>query len=933
MPSNPTVMTSAEPSNAEFPTPSLPSGADAGSSELAILQAVVAAAGAFLHSAEVTSGLPDLLARIGTATNASRVYVFENDPHEPGRPTAATQRAEWTAPGVAANIGTPAVTGVSLDDDGFEWFDAFAHGAPFVAVVDDLPPAPRARLHAVGVLSIAAAPVFVDDEFWGFIGVDNCVTARVWSTVEVNALAAAAIVVGAAIRRKRVEEALRAATIQAQLAADIGEVVTRAGDTLQEMLDRCSAAIVHRLQPDLIRIWMMSESLDCLLACTAAGARSIQQLDSSDLTLVSDALLEIAASRAPTHWRDGVPALWPGSDAELAETGITSGVGFPLITKGRVAGVMVLLGRDFPSATMIDAAASITDEIALAIEQHHAQGAMTRAETRYRRLVEATVEGIVIHDGTHVIDSNPSFAAMTGYTYEEIIGRHPLSFIPTEYHPFVLEQLKLNRTEPYEAEGVTKDGRRFPVELKGSDYTDQGRTLRVATIRDITDRKAVQRTNEKLLEEQQARAVAERTRAQAQFLAEASRVLASSLDTTTTLTQLAHLAIPTLADYCIVSTIQDQVARRVAIVHSDPEMEPILRAAVAAWPEVFPDDHPMYSALREGRTFLAQEMNDEVITSITVTDQHREYLRRLAPRSLMAVPISNGGVVLGSIIFSSTGPDRRYGAEDLALAEEFAQRAALALHTAQSYHEAQAASRARDEMLAVVAHDLRNPLNTIFMGSELVIDLLQQNAAPGAQDDMQVRQLQIIRRSAEHMNRLIQDLLDASRIDSGTLSLEKSAMDTSDLLREAAEMLEPLATHEKIAFEVSCGPGLPLLDADKARLLQVLSNLVGNALKFTPKGGRITVSAVIESEAESRVVFTRFSVEDTGAGIPAEQLPHIFARGWQARRGDRRGIGVGLAIASGIVEAHGGRIWVNSTPGKGSTFLFTIPSTEPAPST
>jgi signal transduction histidine kinase len=190
--------------------------------------------------------------------------------------------------------------------------------------------------------------------------------------------------------------------------------------------------------------------------------------------------------------------------------------------------------------------------------------------------------------------------------------------------------------------------------------------------------------------------------------------------------------------------------------------------------------------------------------------------------------------------------------------------------------------------------------------------------------------MEIIRRSAEHMNRLIQDLLDASRIDSGNLSLEKSTLNARDLLREACEMLGPLALHGEIDLSVDTTAAIPDFNADKGRLLQVLSNLVGNAIKFTPKGGRISVTAATETDLASKCVFARFSVTDTGPGIPPEQLPHIFSRGWQARRGDRRGIGVGLAIASGIVEAHGGRIWVDSKLGEGSNFLFTVPVAAPA---
>src|SRR4051812_18149614 len=168
--------------------PAFAAGAGASSSEYALLQAVVHAATAFLRSGEVAASLMDLLEGIGTATGASRAYVFENDPPTSGRITA-TQCAEWTAPGIVAHMGTPIVTNVALDADGFEqWIDAFSRGLPFVAITDSLPPGPRDRLKNAGVLSFAAAPILVNNQFWGFIGVDNCVAERSWTPVEVDAL-------------------------------------------------------------------------------------------------------------------------------------------------------------------------------------------------------------------------------------------------------------------------------------------------------------------------------------------------------------------------------------------------------------------------------------------------------------------------------------------------------------------------------------------------------------------------------------------------------------------------------------------------------------------------------------------------------------------------------------------------------------------------
>ena len=236
--------------------------------------------------------------------------------------------------------------------------------------------------------------------------------------------------------------------------------------------------------------------------------------------------------------------------------------------------------------------------------------------------------------------------------------------------------------------------------------------------------------------------------------------------------------------------------------------------------------------------------------------------------------------------------------------------------TARRLVEEQAATRARDQILGIVAHDLRNPLSTILMSAELLREVLPAESASH-------RQAEIIARAGSHMKRLIQDLLDVKRIESGRLVIEPRNMAVAGLLRDTSEMLRAQAAANSLRLDVDAPADLPAVWADPQRIQQVLANLIGNAIKFTPKGGRIAVHA---SRLESEV---RVAVTDTGDGIPAEQLPHVFAQFWQGSRTDKRGIGLGLAIARGIVEAHGGRIWVDSTVGTGSEFFFTLPVSEP----
>ena len=226
---------------------------------------------------------------------------------------------------------------------------------------------------------------------------------------------------------------------------------------------------------------------------------------------------------------------------------------------------------------------------------------------------------------------------------------------------------------------------------------------------------------------------------------------------------------------------------------------------------------------------------------------------------------------------------------------------------------AEAAARARDEVLGVVSHDLRNPLSTIGMCAEVLVERPPED--PGERREL----LATVQQAVGWMQHIIRDLLDVTSIEAGRLAVQREAQPAGDLLLAAFELLEPQAEARGLRLMLRADAALPAVDADRARVLQVLLNLGGNALKFTPDGGRVTLGA------RRAGAFVAFAVADTGRGIPAEHLPHVFDRFWQARQGERGGAGLGLAIARGIVEAHGGTIVVESEVGRGTTFTFTIP--------
>ena len=302
-----------------------------------------------------------------------------------------------------------------------------------------------------------------------------------------------------------------------------------------------------------------------------------------------------------------------------------------------------------------------------------------------------------------------------------------------------------------------------------------------------------------------------------------------------------------------------------------------------------------------------------MIASLAQSEEHHRALRAAEIGSMVAVPLVAHARLVGAVAFVSSTASRVYGPADVRLAEELSQRAALSIENARLYRTARRATQARDDVLAVVAHDLRNPLNSIL----LHVQLLRR---PSAETKGRAyNATEAIKRAAKRMNCLIQDLPDMTRMEAGHLSVEQTRIPAEQIVADAVEAQRPLATSASLDLRLDVAPGLPDILADRNRLLQVFENLIGNAVKITQPGGYITVGAAAR---DGEVLFW---VTDTRSGIAEEDLPHLFDRSWQAKKAERLGAGLGLPIVKGVIEAHRGRIWVESTLGQGSTFFFTIP--------
>jgi PAS domain S-box-containing protein len=397
------------------------------------------------------------------------------------------------------------------------------------------------------------------------------------------------------------------------------------------------------------------------------------------------------------------------------------------------------------------------------------------------------------------------------------------------------------------------------------------------------------------------------------FFIEAGRALAESLDFEVTLKTLARLAVERLADFCMLDLLgEDGQLHRLEVASRDPALTELIERT-RAYPPRMGSGHPVARVVETGRPLAVAAITPAWLDASASDAEHRATLEALAPRSAVVAPLVAHGRTLGVVNLASRDPERCYGPDELALVQAVADRAAVALANARLYRQAQEAVRTREDVLAIVSHDLKSPLGVVGMTAGQLL----RHAGADERGRRTARYAQTIQRSAERMSRLIRDLLDVASIESGTLGLEPRRQEAAALLHEVVEALAPLAQDKGLRLLVAA-TGDPLhVHADRERVIQVLSNVVGNALKYAPAGSHVAL------RCERLDGTVRFEVHDEGPGIDAEQLPHIFERFWKA--GPARGTGLGLFICRGIVEGHGGRIWAQSAPGHGTRVFFTLP--------
>jgi PAS domain S-box-containing protein len=627
-------------------------------------------------------------------------------------------------------------------------------------------------------------------------------------------------------------------------------------------------------------------------------------------------------------------------------------------------------GRDGQPTLVGGMAIDITD-------RKHAEEAQMRSEERYRAIVEGQTEMVCrFRTDGEILFVNGAYARARGTVPEALLGANLWEFIDPVDRPDV--EALLDRIRPgspevrIENRFHTPEGTRWTLWTnRGLQFDAGGRATEVQSAGiDITDRKRLEQS--------------------LKFLAEASKSLSSLVDYKSTLQQVAQLAVSGFADWCSVHMLDAHgILQRLAIAHADPAK---IRLAEEYYRQysVDPDaPHGAQHVIRTGQPELVTDISDSMLVSLARDQQQLSLLRDLGLKSYMCVPLAAKGKTLGAIDFVCGESGRRFGADDLVMAEDLAHRAAIAIENARLYQSlqlelavrrkaeeklvlarlaAEVANRSKSEFLANMSHEIRTPM-TAILGYTDVLRLHLQDS-----DDIYC--VDTIRRNGEYLLEIIGDILDLSRIEAGKLEIEKQRFAPDELLFDIRSLMEVRAAEKGVPLYVEYEGRLPAtIESDPTRLRQILVNLIGNAIKFTDAGSvRLVVRYVpggecggptsevgghaveegfqasrsglqgphvrsgLEGESAGAVEAAQgarleFSVIDTGIGIDPQQQRRLFEPFTQADSSVTRrfgGSGLGLSISHRLAVMLGGEIAVQSEPGKGSTFTLTIASGVPA---
>ena len=547
---------------------------------------------------------------------------------------------------------------------------------------------------------------------------------------------------------------------------------------------------------------------------------------------------------------------------------------------------------------------------------------------RYQELFEFAPDGYLVTDVNGKIqEANRAAAMMLNIESRFLVGK-PLNVFITQperqrFYSLLTQLGQVDRIQEWEVRLEPRKGTPLDAALSVTAVRNkEGKRIALRwLLHDITDRKRTEEQQRLLACEQAAREAAEAHGKRSTFLAEASRLLASSLDYQTTLKRVAQLAVPTLADWCFIDIIENNLidCGEPVVAASEPVKEALLMNLRPRYPLPFNADGGAARVLETGEPELVTDIPDSLLLSVARDEEHLSLLRQFQAKSYMVVPLTARKRKLGTMTFVSSQPERRYSKVDMMIAVELAQRCAIAIDNARLYQDAQKANRIKDEFLAIVSHELRTPLNAILGW----VNILRNRKV---NESLTTRALETIERNAKSQTKLIEDILDISRIIRGSIRLNTHPVHLASLVDAVIENVRPTADLKGIQMESSFDPSVSLVMGDEERLQQIVWNLLSNAIKFTPQGG------CVEVRLEQVNSTAQITVKDTGKGINPAFLPYVFDRFRQADSTTTRshgGLGLGLAIVRHLVEMHNGMVDAASEgEGKGATFIVQLPVIE-----
>ncbi|MFL5345296.1 MAG: ATP-binding protein [Hyalangium sp.] len=555
----------------------------------------------------------------------------------------------------------------------------------------------------------------------------------------------------------------------------------------------------------------------------------------------------------------------------------------------------------------------------------------------HARILESMTEGVSLSDEQGVIVyTNPAEDRIFGYVPGELLGQHITTLCDqsTDEHlrivNAIIDQLKKEGSWEGEVQNRRKDGTSFVTAARISALRIGGKPHWLCVQKDVTEQRQAERERaesykftEQLYE--QTRLAEQR----AAFLALASEVLASSLDREEILRSLTQLAVPTLGDWCAVDeATPDGKVRRVSMAHLQPERIAQATTFHEKYPITLEDPGGIGMVLRTGTTMYIPDLPDEIIEQSLPDPEHRRATLELRIRSVISVPLISRDRTFAALTFVYADSQRRYTEADVRLAEDLARRAAMALDNGLLYMEARDAIRARDSFLSIASHELNTPLTSLSLNVQALQRALQRTApgSGGPALDTVGTKLQGVQRQISRLAKLIHELLDVSRITAGKLRLEPEELDLATLVRELAPRFGDDLTRARCTLQLELPESVVLGFWDRLRVEQILQNLLSNAIKY---GHGAPIHLKVEADAQC----ARVAVRDQGIGISAEDQRRLFQR-FERIASERHysGFGLGLWIVRQILDAMGGRILVESEPGRGSVFTVELPLLPPEPS-